>query len=321
MAHVVGAVQGLLQGAQHHRLQQLVVGPTLDLLQQLGVVLGLGLVAAAQVQAEAAQEFPQALQLLLGRALVHPVQGRVVVLLQVLGGAHVGRQHAFLDDAMGVVAGVGHDFLDLALVVEDHLGLDRLEVDGAALRPGLGQHPVQRIQVLQMGQQRPQLGHRLRVIVVEGRRHLRIGQAGVGVHHRRIEAVTLDGAVGGDGHVAHHAQAFHLGIEGAQAVGQLLRKHGDHPAREIDRVAPLQGFGVQRAVRPHVVAHVGDGHHQPETAPAVAALALAIHGVVEVLGGLAVDGNQGQMAYVLAPLPVAPAYLVRQLLRFRQGLP
>ena len=61
---------------------------------------------------------------------------------------------------------------------------------------------------------------------------------------------------------------------------------------------------------------VGDGDDQ-----AVAlALALAIHRVVEVLGGLAVDGDQRQLGEVFTAGPVLLAHHVGQLARLRLGL-
>ena len=47
VADVLRAVDRLLQRAQHHRLQELRVGPVLDALEQLRVVLRVRLVAAA----------------------------------------------------------------------------------------------------------------------------------------------------------------------------------------------------------------------------------------------------------------------------------
>ena len=53
------AIHGLPQGTQQNRLQQLVVGPAPDLLQQLGVVLGLRGDPTPELQSELAQEFAQ----------------------------------------------------------------------------------------------------------------------------------------------------------------------------------------------------------------------------------------------------------------------
>jgi len=48
VAFVVRAVDRLLQGAQQHRLQQVEIGPTLDLREQFGVIEGRGIVSAVE---------------------------------------------------------------------------------------------------------------------------------------------------------------------------------------------------------------------------------------------------------------------------------
>ena len=64
--------------------------------------------------------------------------------------AHVRREHAFLDQAVRVVARLGHDALDLALGVEQHPRLDGLEVDRAAPVARLEQHLEHGVEVLQL---------------------------------------------------------------------------------------------------------------------------------------------------------------------------
>jgi hypothetical protein len=66
----------------------------------------------------------------------------------------VGRQHAFLDQPVRVVALVGFDTFDLAVVVENHARLDGLEIDGTALGALFRQLPVKQVQRFQMRQQR-----------------------------------------------------------------------------------------------------------------------------------------------------------------------
>ena len=56
MADVLGAVDGLGQRSQHHRLQQLRVGTVLDTRQQPGVVLRLRVIAAREMEAELLQK-------------------------------------------------------------------------------------------------------------------------------------------------------------------------------------------------------------------------------------------------------------------------
>ena len=66
------------------------------------------------------------------------------------------------------------------------------------------------------------------------------------------------------------------------------------------------------------MADVGDRHHQAEAA---ATERFTVHGVVEVACGFAVDGDQRQMADVLAPRQILFQHLGRQFLRlfFRLG--
>ena len=60
------------------------------------------------------------------------------------------------------------------------------------------------------------------------------------------------------------------------------------------------------------MADIGNGHHQ---AVAAAAERLAVHRVIEVARGLAVNGDERQMTDVLAPVHVLFQHLVRQFLR------
>ena len=81
-------------------------------------------------------------QLVRRRPLVHAVERDVLVFGQELRGADVGRQHAFLDQLVGVVARRRHDARDLAVLVELQRQLDGVEVDCAALGSGRGKRVV-----------------------------------------------------------------------------------------------------------------------------------------------------------------------------------
>ena len=316
VADVVRAVHRLLQRAQHHRLQQLGVGAVLDLLEQLGEVARARLVATAEPQAELLEELAQLGELVLGRRVVDAVQRRMLAAGEKVGCAHVGGEHALLDEAVGVVAHLGHDLRDLAVVVEDHAGFGGLEVDRAALGTRLQQHAEELVEVLEVGQQGREFGPGRRIVLVQRRRDLGVGQARVRPDHRGVEAVVLDLAGGRDRHVGHHGKALDLRVERAQAVGELLGQHRDDAAREVHRVAAVEGVLVERAGGVDIVRDVGDGDDQ-----AVAlALALAIHRVVEVLGGLPVDGDERQLGEVLTPGPVLLAHRFGQLARLRLGL-
>ena len=138
---------------------------------------------------------------------------------------------------------------------------------------------------------------------------LGVGEAGARVHHRGIEAVLADLALGGDFHLADHAQPVDVGLERAELVGQRLRQHRYHAPREVDRRPALARVAVERVAVADVVRDVGDGDQQP----VAAALALAVDGVVEVARGLAVDGDQRQRGQVDAVAAVRVADFARQL--------
>ena len=295
---IVGGVDGLIHAPQHHGLDEVGIGPVLGLLEQAGKVPGLGPLPAAQPQAQLPQEGPQVRQLLRGGALVHPVKHREPGRLQVLGGADVGRDHELLDHAVGVVALHRLDALDLALGAEDDARLHRVEVDGPPAGAAGPQHLVEPVGLLQVRQEVAQPATRLATAELHRVRHLGVGQARCRAHHRLEEAVAAHVPGGREEHLAGHAQAVHLGVEGAEAVGERLGEHGDDPPGEVDRVAAQACLLVQGAPGPDVVRDVGDGHHQP---PALA-VALAVDGVVEVPGVLAVDGHQGQAPQVLPSL-------------------
>jgi len=125
----------------------------------------------------------------------------------------------------------------------------------------------------------------------------------------RIEAIFTQLAGTADLDIADHRQTFDIRVQGTNAVGQLLRQHRDHATGKIHRVAPLTGLAIQRHARPDVVRDIGNRNHQ---APATASL-FAIHRVVEIPGRFAVDGDQRQLAQILAPLEVGFADLGRRL--------
>ena len=77
-------------------------------------------------------------------------QARLFFLLQKIGGADVGSEHAFFNKAMGVVTDDGYDGFDFAFVVKTHLGFNRIEVDGASLEAGSVQRLEQCVERMQL---------------------------------------------------------------------------------------------------------------------------------------------------------------------------
>ena len=246
---VVRAVDRLAQRSEHHRLDQPEVRPLADLLEQRLVVrrhrIGLAL---GQGQPHLAEELAQIGLLFQGRRVMHPVQGRHLVLLEEFRSGHVGAQHAFLDQLVGIVALGRADLGYLAVGAKDDAGVLGVEIDRTAYVTSSQQHLVQAVELLQVRHHFAELLAQLlafgRLGLLQHRRNLVVGQARVGVDDRLIELVAGHAPGGGDGHLADHGQAIHLGIERAKAVGQGFRQHGDNPLGEIHRVAALLRLGV-----------------------------------------------------------------------------
>jgi hypothetical protein len=139
------------------------------------------------------------------------------------------------------------------------------------------------------------------------------------VHHRRIELVALEFALGRDHRVADHAQTVDVRVQRAQAVRQLLRQHRNHAAREVDRRGAIQRIGIERRARPHVVRHVGNRHDQTPALCTADLDRLAIDGIVEVARILAIDRDQRNVAQVDAMIEVGLTHLIGQPLGFLDG--
>ena len=134
------------------------------------------------------------------------------------------------------------------------------------------------------------------------------------VHDPGVELVGMHLALGRDQHVADHAQAIHIGVQRAQAVGQLLGQHGNHAAREIDTGGAVVGIDVDGIAVLHIVAHIGNRHQQAPPLGTPDLGRLAIHGIVEVARILAIDGAQRHIAQVHTAFAVLGHDLFRQRL-------
>ncbi len=67
-------------------------------------------------------------------------------------GSHVGRNHAFLDEAVGVVSNDGFDTFDLAVLCKKDPGFESVQVNGAAPLARPAQRPIKRVQRFEMRQ-------------------------------------------------------------------------------------------------------------------------------------------------------------------------
>ena len=296
VANVLHRVHRQALAAQQDGLDQRPLRALAHAVEQVGEVLGTHPPPGRHPQLELLEELQQVQVLGFGRLVVDAVRRRDVGLQQELRRLHVGGDHAFLDQLVGVVALEHAGAHHLAAVVEFEAHFGGLELDRPAPRPRARQRLVQAVQVAQLRHELADFLLRLRVVFADRVPHLGVGETRVRVHHRLVELRLVHGAVAAHAHVAHEAQPVDPGLERADAVGERLGQHRDHVAGEIHAGGAQLRLVVQRLLRAHVMRDVGNGHHQPEPV----AVGLAVHGVVEVLGVLAVDGHQRQLAQVAA---------------------
>ncbi len=303
---VIRAVHRLTQRTQHHGLDQMEIRTVLDACQQRLVILRRRTVfALVQRQTQLAEEGPEFFQTLWRRTIVHTVQGWNFVLFQEFSRGHVGRQHAFLDQLVRIVARGRPDFGDFALSTEDDPGFLSFKINRATGMTSAQQHFVQRIKLLQVrhdaGVFATQFLGFSRFWLLQDRADLVVGQAGMGVNDCLVELVISHLAGFGQGHFTDHGQAIDVRIQRAQAVGQLLGQHRNHALGEVHRVATHLRFSVQRRTDFDVTRYVGDGDVQlPATGKQtqLAGLGFAENRIVEVASIFAIDGHERQMTQI-----------------------
>ena len=95
-----------------------------------------------QAESKLVQEFEQVFVLGFRRRRVHPIQRRDLAFIEKFRGLDIGRDHAFLDQLVRVVARLGAELDDIAGGPEPEFDFAAVEIDRAALLPRFGQHFV-----------------------------------------------------------------------------------------------------------------------------------------------------------------------------------
>ena len=130
---VLRLIDRLRHGAHDDRLDQMRFLAAVDLLQHRAQVLRREVAIRRQLNAEAAQESPQRFEPFVFGLAVHTVQRRHAVFLEEARRFDVRGDHAFLDEPVRVVARRLDEGCDLAMRVEAHFQLRRVEVERTAL--------------------------------------------------------------------------------------------------------------------------------------------------------------------------------------------
>ena len=218
---------------------------------------------------------------------------------QRLGRRDIGEDHEFFDQPMRVEPlGPAHA-LQSPLLVENQLALGQIEIERIALAALALQRLVGRPERLQDGLEQ-RLG-RLVGMAVDRALRLLVGELGGRAHQDAVEAVALLAPVGADDHAHRERGAVLARAQRAQVVGDALGQHRHDAVGEIDRIAALQRFLVERGAGPDVPGDVGDRDGQHEAAGIGGVLVgRGVHRVVVVLGVGGIDGDERQRAPVLA---------------------
>ena len=95
----------------------------------------------------------------------------------------------------------------------------------------------------------------------------------------------------------------------------MFRQHRNDAVGKIYRRGARPRLLVQKTAHSHVVAHIGDRDDEP---PAAAAHGFGVHRIIEVLGILAIDGDQRQIAQIFAAANVCSRDVGRKYIRLMQ---
>ena len=241
------------------------------------------------------------MNLLLGRFIMHPIDKRQRLLFKHFGRGDVGEDHEFLDQAVRVEPLRHDDAIDCAVRLQQDLSFGQIEIERIAL---VARELYQRIGRVERLQDRIEQGAGGVVgPAVDRGLRLRVMQLGGRAHQHAMKAVRALAAVGADHH-PHRERAARLARhQRAEIVGDALGQHRHHAIGEIHRIAARQRVTVQRRARPHIEGDVGD-RDMDDVAALVVRIGIGrgMHRVVMILGVGRIDGDERQLAPVLAAL-------------------
>ena len=228
-------------------------------------------------------------------------------ILELTRHGFVRREHEFFDQLVRFIVLDAFEEDRLAFLVQPHFHLWKIEVEGSLLETLLAQK----------GGEFPGHMQPLAQLVVrrgaKNRVSLAISQAARAADDRSGEADALRSSVFGELKEGRVGEAVHLRLQAANAVAQSLRQHGNDAIGEIDAVAPVVGFTVQRPARFHVGGDIGD---MDTEAPAAAGEPFDVDRVIEIARIVRVDRDDELVAQILASLEHFFADGFRDSLRF-----
>jgi len=153
-----------------------------------------------------------------------------------------------------------------------------------------------------------------RIPVLKNRLHIRIAHPSADTDHRFADSVVGDPAFFIKRHDAGKGQAVFPGIQGADAVGQLFRKHRDDAVSQINRSPSFQRFPVKRGMILDVIGNVRD----VDAEDVIFSVFRKGNSIVQILGIRPVNGNGLPFAKVFPSGEVAGKELIRNAVSLLQ---
>src|ERR1700719_19900 len=199
---------------------------------------------------------------------------------------------------MGDVAHAAADADHALLIVEFDDLFGEIEVDGAVFVAAGVEEEGQLFHVREMfGEGRVTRGHL--GIFLDDFVYVGVGHAFEGTNDSGGHARAAHIAGGIEFHQSAHHQAVFVGLQGAHAVGKRFGEHRDGAVGKINGGAAQTGFLIERTFGANVMGDVGDVYLEM---PAAVGAAFDVNSVVEIAGGFAVDGDDGEGAKIFAAL-------------------
>ena len=219
------------------------------------------------------------------------VDGGSVFLVEVAGDGLIGEEHKLFDELVRFVGGLFFDSGGAALGVEDDAEFRKIEVEGsgfeAAAAQGGGKVPGALEEAVEIVLGGP----------AEASEGFGVGEAVAGKNDGAGEAGGAGFAIGAEVNESGAGEALLVGAQRAESVGEAWGKHGDDAIDEVDAVGPFASFLVEGGAGQDVVGNIGDMNSEFDVTSGKFAEG---NGVVEIAGGIGVDGDDQFGAEVFA---------------------